>query len=155
MYSKEEAQEKRKEFWTAFGVYMRKHTPVSGPKARWLNYKTGVHDVFFRMEADNRDAKFCIDIQHRDKEIRALFYEQFTELKVVMESTIGQSLIWEPVYTLEETGKEISRIYTVLQYKNIYRKEDWAEMFQFFEELIVPLDEFWSDFKDIFIELQR
>ena len=155
MYSKSEAAEKKKEFWTAFGVYMRKHPATSSSKSRRLNYRTGVKDVYIRLEVDNRGAKVCIDLQHRDKEIRALFYEQFTELKAVLHSTIGEELIWEPVCFLEETDKEVSRIYTQLQYKNIHRKEEWGDIFRFLEQYIVPIEEFWADYRDIFIELEK
>lgn len=155
MWSREEAQERRKEFWTAFGVFMRKHIPLSHPKARWLNYKTGVRDVYFRLEADNTGAKVCIDIQHRDAEIRELFYEQFTELKVVLHDIVGEEMKWDEHFYFDEIEKEISRIYVQLPNKNIYRKDDWSEIFHFLEKHIVTLDEFWADYKDIFIELQR
>ena len=155
MWSREEAQEKRKEFWTSFGVYMRKHIPKSHPKARWLNYKTGVSDVYFRMEVDHNGAKVCIDIQHRDEEIRELFYEQFQEFRGLLQASLGDDLIWEKEYVLEETGKRVSRIYNHLQYKNIYRKEDWRELFGFLEPNLLGFDEFWADFRDVFIELSR
>jgi hypothetical protein len=155
MYSKIEAAERRKEFWETFGEYMRKHPVKSNSKSSWLTYKTRVRDIYFRFEVDNRGAKVCIDIQHRDKEIRDLYYEQFTELKVVLESIMGMEFIWSPSYILEETDKEVCRIYTELHYKNINRKEDWEDLFQFLEKHIVPLDKFWEEYADIFIELGK
>ena len=110
---------------------------------------------YFRMEVDHNGAKVCIDIQHRDEEIRELFYEQFQEFRGLLQASLGDDLIWEKEYVLEETGKRVSRIYNHLQYKNIYRKEDWRELFGFLEPNLLGFDEFWADFRDVFIELSR
>jgi hypothetical protein len=155
MFSKAEKSEHRKTFWTAFGRFMNKHRSAEGRKMKWMNYRTGVKDVYFRLEADHKTAKICIDIQHSDDGIRALFYEQFGELKRILHDTIGKELIWLPEY-VHETGKKSSRIYAEIDADvNIYQREHWPAMFEFFEQYIVPMDEFWNEFKDIFIELQK
>ena len=41
MYTKQEAAQLRKEFWTAFGQYMKPVPTEDGEKVNWINYKTG------------------------------------------------------------------------------------------------------------------
>src|SRR5882724_8418668 len=50
MYTKQEASRLRQEFWTAFGQYMALSPSTGGEKANWLNYKTGVRYLNFKME---------------------------------------------------------------------------------------------------------
>lgn len=152
MYGKEEGKEMRKRFWTAFGRYMQKHRSARGPKQKWLNYRTGVPHVFFRLDADNRTTRISIDIQHKDAGIRDLFFDQFEELQMLLESTLGEAWTWERSYFLE-TGREIGRIYTERKGWNLYDEQYWSEMFPWLGNRLVALDEIWADAIDIFQDL--
>ena len=154
MFSKAEARERRQAFWTTFGVYMRKHKPTNHPKTKWVNYRTGVRDLYFRLVADGRKAQVCIELQHKDEGIRALFYEQWKELRRVFESITSEEWTWvEEVYD-PETYRTLSRIYVEKEGLNHFVKEDWTELFQFFEKHMVPLDEFWGEFQEVFKQLE-
>jgi hypothetical protein len=50
MFSKQETAQLRKEFWTVFGQYMSPILSAAGEKISWINYKTGVKGVQFKME---------------------------------------------------------------------------------------------------------
>lgn len=156
MFSRAEAQQLRKEFWTAFGRYMTRHTSAFGPKTKWLNYRTGIKDLYFRLHADNKLARVSIELQHSDAGIRELFYEQWEELKMMLEADLreGEAWIWEPEHYLD-SGQCISIIYITLPGINIYQKEDWGNIFRFFEQYLVPFDEMWSMVKAIFEDLQN
>lgn len=153
MYTKEEKKAIKTEFWTSFGVYMRKYTSQYG-KVHWVNYKTKIKDLYFRLEFTNSEAIFAIDLQHKDDGIRELFYEQLTELKVVLQDSIGEELQWQEL-CFNEFNQPISRISTSLSGVNLYNKDDWHKVFLFFEKKMVGLHEFWLDFKEIFIQLQN
>jgi len=153
MYTKEEKKAIKTEFWTSYGVYMRKYTPQYG-KVHWVNYKTKIKDLYFRLEFANNKAIFSIDLQHKDDGIRELFYEQLTELKVVLHDSVGEELKWEEL-CFNEFNQPISRISASLLDVNLFNKDDWQKVFEFFEKRIVGLHEFWMDFKEIFIELQN
>ena len=56
MYSKKEISLTRQEFWTAFGQYMAPIPSAGGEKINWINYKTGVKHIYFKMEADQKFA---------------------------------------------------------------------------------------------------
>ena len=56
---------------------MVKYQSVTGSKVNWINYNTGVKNIYFRLEVDQHSARVFIDLQHKDEDIRELFYEQF------------------------------------------------------------------------------
>lgn len=152
MWSKEESRNRKKRFFTAFGVYMKKHKDEYGGRIRWVNYRTGVNAVKFRIEADNKNAFVCIDVINKDKGIREVFFEQFIEFKNVLKATMTE-LIWEPSMYLQN-GEEISRIYTVLEGKSINNEADWGDIFRFFEHNLIALHNFWDLSQDVFKDLE-
>jgi hypothetical protein len=80
VYSKAEATQLRQAFWTTFGQYMAPVPSAEGVPTNWINYKTGLKHVYFRMQADNRLASIGIELTHPDAGIRELFFEQFLAL---------------------------------------------------------------------------
>lgn len=146
MFSKQEASQLRKEFWTAFGQYMKPVPSFDGEKVNWLNYKTGEKDVLFRMEADNKKASIFIDIVHTDTEIQELYYHQFIQLKNVFHSTAGNTWTWA-LHARDENGKVVSRIISQIDEVSIYNKADWPKLISFFKPRLIALDAFWSNAK--------
>ena len=153
MLSKAETKEITKLFWTSYGKYMQKHVPLFHPKTKWTNYKTRVKDIYFRLKANKKEAEIAIEIQHKNIEIQELFYEQFEELRNLYTSTVGE-WVWEKL-TFNEYGVQISKIYLTKKNVNIFDQNTWIEIFQFFEKHEILFDEFWSEFGDIFIDLDR
>ncbi|MEN8957704.1 MAG: DUF4268 domain-containing protein [Flavobacteriales bacterium] len=151
MFSKEESKSLRKEFWTTFGVYMKKYNKVYHNKVRWVNYNTKCKDIYLRLDVDKKKALFSIDIQHKDEGMRGIFFEQFQELRAVITESFPQELIWEPDY-FNEFG-ELSRIYVELPNVSVFNKNTWQETFQFMEKNIVAGHDFWEDFGEIFLNL--
>ena len=151
MYSKEESKALRKDFWTSFGVYMKKYNKEFQQKIRWVNYDTKCKDIYFRLDASKKMAFFSIDLQHRDEGLRSIFYEQLTELKAVLTDSFTQELTWDPEF---ETPYGISaRIYVELHNVSVFNKDNWREMFQFMEQNIVDAHNFWEDYGEIFKNL--
>jgi len=83
-----------------------------------------------------------------------LFYDQFLELKTVFKNTLGPDWQWNREKE-NEYGKKCARITTTLNGVNLYNKDTWAETFQFFEKYLLLLDVFWSEFKDLFKDLEN
>ncbi|MBD2722951.1 DUF4268 domain-containing protein [Hymenobacter armeniacus] len=144
MYSKAEATQLRQAFWTAFGQYMAPVPSAEGETTNWINYKTGIKHLYFRMQADNRQAKIAIELNHPDPGIRELFFEQFRELKTLLHETLGEEWIWEEE-ALDAQGLPLSCIYTELQPVNLFNRDDWPKLISFFKPRIVALDAFWAD----------
>lgn len=144
MYSKDEAARLRQEFWTTFGKYISPHLSADGMKINWINYKTGIKNLHFRMQAENRSASIAIEVTHPDTGIQELFFEQFQELKNVLNNYLNEEWDWE-LHVQEDSGKMISRISKTVAPASIYNRADWPLLISFFKPRIIALDEFWSD----------
>ena len=100
MFSKQEAQLLKTEFWTAFGkAFPRK----------WLLYDTKIKDFSFKFYADNKKAEVSLDIEMKDELFRNAYYEKIWSLESILEDEIG-AFTKDEFYTLEN-GKVISRIW--------------------------------------------
>lgn len=153
MYSKDEKKKYTVDFWNSFGLYMKKYNRDFG-RIRWVNYRSNVKDIFFRLNINNKSATFSIEIQHKDEGVREFFFEQFKELKLVLIDNIKEELIWE-MATFNQNNQPISSIYSELNNVSIYNKNDWQSIFVFFEKRIVGLHTFWSEFEEIFKDLEK
>lgn len=153
MYTREEASMLRQEFWTTFGQYISPYRSADGLKINWINYKTGLKHVYFRMNADKKHAYIAIEIAHPDLGIQELFFEQFAELKNILHDTLNEEWNWE-LFTTDEYGRTISRIYKELRPVNIFNKNDWPKLISFFKPGILALDDFWSTAKYAFDALR-
>lgn len=148
MYSREEVRQLREEFWTAFGQYMRAVPSADGDRVSWLNYKTGIKHLYFRMDADKTSARISIDMVDPDDGIRSLMYAQFVELKNIFYDSVGENWAWE-----EQTYRDDRTMATIsaeLPNVSVFRKADWPALISFFKPRIIALDEFWSLAKDHF-----
>lgn len=149
MFSKEEAYQKKKDFWVSYGGYMKLQKNAEGEAINWVNYKTGIKGIYFRTNVDRKFAEVMIQIDHPDPEIRTLIWEQFEMYENVLSSYIGEEWIWTAT-DFDEEGKEISTIRIRLDQVSIYRESDWPEIISFLKERMIHLDEFWVDHKESF-----
>jgi hypothetical protein len=153
MYTREQASQLRQEFWTTFGQYIAPKLSSGGNKINWLNYKTGLKHVYFKMDADKSKARIAIEITHPDSGMQELFFQQFEEFRDLLHSAVNEVWDWE-LHTLNEEGKIICRVGTLLNEVNIFKKDDWPKLISFFKPRIIALDEFWGDVKDGFESLK-
>lgn len=144
MYSKTESSEIKQAFWTAFGQFMSLQPTSNASKINWINYKTGVKHLYFKMDADSKSATISIELNHPDLGVQELMFEQFRELRKLLENNIGEEWEWN-VHELNAHQQTISTIKTMLPGVSIFRKEDWPAMISFFKQRIVALHDFWED----------
>ena len=144
MYSKAEITQLRQAFWTTFGQYMAPVPSAEGETTNWINYKTGVKHVYFRMQADNRQASIGIELTHPDAGIRELFFEQFLEVKTLLHEALGEDWTWEAAAT-DAHGVPLARIYTELRPANLFSRDGWPALISFFKPRLIALDAFWAD----------
>ena len=149
MYSRQESSETRKKFWTSFGQYMRPVTGANGDRINWVNYKTGRKHIYFRMDVDNKKASIAIELQHSDPAQRVECFEQFVQLKNILEDITTEKWNWEKEHK-DEHGQVIGRIVKTLDGVNIFNQEDWPSIISFLKPRMIALDEFWQMAKDGF-----
>ena len=153
MYTRQETAKQKQAFWTTFGQYISPQLSAEGLKVNWVNYKTGIKYLYFRMEAGKRSASIAIEMAHPDAGIQELFFEQFLALKNILHGTLNEDWEWQ-LHEMTEYGKTISRIVRKLYNVSIFNKNDWPALISFFKPRIIALDEFWSDAKYAFDDLK-
>lgn len=137
MFSKQEAQLLRKEFWTAFGK--------SFPR-KWLLYDTKIKDFSFKFHADNKKAEVSLDIEMKDELFRNAYYNKIWSLESLLEESIGD-FTKEEFYTLEN-GKVIARIWVEKTGVSIFNKQSWSDIFDFFVEKMDVFERFFYEYED-------
>jgi hypothetical protein len=144
MYSKDEASKLKEAFWTAFGQYIAPQLSADGEKINWINYRTGIKYLNFKLFADNRAAFIAIEISHPDPGIQELLFEQFLSFKNILKTYLNEEWEWH-LHTSDENDKTVSRIFKPLEQVSVFKQEDWPELISFLKPRIIALDEFWSD----------
>jgi hypothetical protein len=126
---------------------------AEGIKVNWSNYKTGLKNVYFRMEANNKKATIAIELTHPDMDIQEIFYEQFDELKNILHSYLNEEWEWA-LHTRDENKRTVSKIYREISPVSIFNQDHWPALISFFKPRIMALDEFWSNAKYAFDALK-
>jgi Domain of unknown function (DUF4268) len=148
MYSKEQSSKLKTQFWTNFGQYMKPVPGASGLPVNWINYKTGIKHIHFKMDADDKKATIAIEISHPQEEIRLHYYNQFLSLKKLLETTTGFTWQWNE--TLHTEHKTISSISQQLDDTKVLNQANWPAIISFLKPRIMALDTFWDMVKDGF-----
>ena len=144
MYSKEETQRLKREFWVAFAEkYPRK----------WVLYDTKTKDFSFKFYVDNKKAQVLIDIEHRNDEKRTIYFEKLESLKSILEDDFVKDLVFEKNFVLEN-GKTISRIWVEKSGVSVSNSKYWDEIFDFFNEKMHAIEMFYLEYGDYIRDLE-
>ena len=144
MYSKEETQRLKREFWVAFA---EKHT------RKWILYDTKIKDFSFKFYVDNKKAQVLIDIEHRSDENRKIYFEKLASLKNILEDDFVKDLVFEHNFVLEN-GKTISRIWVEKTGISVSDRKYWDEIFDFFFEKMNAIEMFYWEYGDYIRDLE-
>ena len=138
MYSKEENQKLKREFWVTFSEkYPRK----------WVLYDTKIKDFSFKFYVENTKAQVQIDIEHRNEIKRIQYFEKLESLKNILEEEFISDLVFEKNFSLEN-GKTISRIWVEKLNVSVSNKKYWDEIFAFFNEKMGALELFYLEYDE-------
>lgn len=137
MFSKQEAQQLKKDFWIAFGK--------SFPR-KWLLYDTKIKDFSFKFSVDNKKAEVSLDIEMKDEIFRNAYYEKIWSLEDILKSYVGE-FYKDEFYSLEN-GKIISRIWVEKKDVSVFNKNTWSDIFSFFVEKMDGFENFFFDYED-------
>jgi len=145
MYSKQESQQLKREFWVTFAEkYPRK----------WVLYDTKIKDFSFKFYVDNKKAQVLIDIEHRNDDKRIAYFEKLEALKNILEEEFITDLVFEKNYTLE-SGKTISRIWVEKSGVGFSNRSNWDTIFNFFFEKMNALEMFYLEYDDFIKDIEN
>ena len=142
MFSKEEAANLKKEFWTAFGK--------SFPK-KWLLYDTKIKDFSFKFYADNKKAEVSLNIEMQDEVFRNAYFEKIQSLENLWREEIPE-LIFDKHFTLDN-GKKISKIWVEKLDVSLFNKNSWRDIFEFFVENMEKMEALFFEYEDYIKDL--
>lgn len=138
MYSKQENQRLKQEFWVTFAEkYPRK----------WVLYDTKIKDFSFKFFVDNTKAQVIIDIEHRNEDKRLAYFDKIQALKNILEAEFIPELVYHKNFTLEN-GKTISRIWVEKLGITVSNRKDWNDIFDFFNEKMHALEMFYLEYDE-------
>ena len=145
MYSKQENQRLKQEFWMAFAEkYPRK----------WVLYDTKIKDFSFKFYVDNKKAQVSIEIESRNQDIRYAYFEKLEALKNIIEEEFLKDLVYEKDYTLEN-GKTISKIWIEKLGITVSNRNYWDEIFDFFFEKMNALELFYLEYDEFIKDIEK
>jgi hypothetical protein len=138
MYSKEETQKLKREFWVTFAEKFPR---------KWLLYDTKIKDFSFKFYVDNKKAQVLIDIEPRNKDTRNAYFDKLQALKNILEEEFVANLVFERDHVLEN-GKIISRIWVEKLGVSVSNRQYWDEIFMFYNEKMNALELFYSEYDE-------
>ena len=140
MFSKEESRRLKQEFWISYGK--------SFPR-KWILYDTKIKGFSFKFHFDTKTALVALDLED-DLENRIKYWEKLQALKSILLDNYLPEAIFEEDYLLEN-GKEISRVYVLLDKKvSIHNKNSWQSVMLFFNEQMNLFEAFFEEYRDFF-----
>jgi len=142
MFTKNELSRINQTFWTRFGKYMHPIPNAEGEYINWVNYKTGVAAIYFRMDVDRTSAQIAIEIQHKDQQIQEEIFLKLQRHQKLLAKSSGETWQWSS--KLNDTGNRIiSRVYLELKNVSVTNQSDWPLIISFLKHRIIALDSFW------------
>lgn len=144
MYSKEESQKIKREFWIEFAtVYPRK----------WLLHDTKIKGFTFKFFVDNKKAQVLLDIEPTSEEKRKIYFEKIESLQTILRTDYLSEAILERNHYLH-TGKIISRIWVEKTDVSSNNKSTWPSIFDFFNESMSQFESFFIEYEDYISDLK-
>lgn len=138
MYSKEENQKLKREFWVTFSEKFPR---------KWVLYDTKIKDFSFKFYVENTKAQVLMDIEHRNDIKRIQYFEKLESLKNILEEEFISDLVFEKNFSLEN-GKTISRIWVEKLNISVSNQKYWDEIFVFFNEKMSALELFYLEYDE-------
>ncbi|MDX1284883.1 MAG: DUF4268 domain-containing protein [Draconibacterium sp.] len=148
MYSREEAKKLRINFWELFGKRCEVHPELKFKKKKWILHRTKIKGIALRFDISREDAKVILELTNRSESLRLKAYEILEQYKVVIEDGFEDELTWE-FYHQKDNGQEICRIYTTLKNVDLHRQHQWPDIFNFYIENMLKLENNFLQIRDI------
>ncbi len=152
MYTKDELKELKLKFWAGFKEFSQNHPDPGLRRNRWLLNETGVNGVVFRFDSERERAMVMIELQHKNEARRLKTFEILERYKVVLEEGFNKGLHWEFYHQREDNGQEVCRIFTQLRNVDFHRQNQWPEIYAFFSENMIRLEDNFLMLKEVLKE---
>jgi len=147
MYSKDETKRLRKEFWIVFARRCEIVPQLRHKKKKWVLYDTGLSGIDLKFEVTRQEALVMIEINSPAEARRLEIFETLQNYRRLLEEGFAEPLIWDVCF-IRESGQEVCRIYTLLPNVDFHRQMQWPEIFNFFIDNMLLLENNLMEIKD-------
>jgi hypothetical protein len=147
MYSKDEAKLLRKEFWIVFAKRCEIVPELRHKKKKWVLYDTGLSGIDLKFEVTRCEALVMIEVNSRLENRRLEIFETLQKYRLLLEDGFSEPLIWDFCFT-RESGQEVCRIYIELPHVDFHRQTQWPDIFNFFIDKMLILENNLMEIKD-------
>ncbi len=149
MYSKEEKKKLTADFWELFKRRCAVHPDLQFKKKKWILHRTKIKGVALRFDIDRKSAKVILELHNRSERLRLKAFEVLERYKIVLEKGFKNGLIWDFYYQRPDSGQEVCRIFTTLENVDLHRRNQWPDIYNFFIENMLKLEENFLQIRDI------
>jgi len=155
MITKEEKARLKAQFIQNLENETSLHRNAHRKNMNWLQYRTGLKDIYLRLEIFEDQVTLCFDFQHRNDGIRNLMFEQLTEMRAMLNGMSPGEWDWEGEVPHPVTGLKITRISRTPQNLSLYEEKDHSAIVKELTAYYRAFDKFWFEAKDVFAFLSK
>ena len=149
MYSINEKKKLTTDFWQLFKKRCAVHPELKLKKKKWILHRTKIKGVALRFDIGRKDAKVILELHNRNEKNRLKAFEILERYKVVVEEGFENGLTWEFYYQRPDSKQEVCRIYTTLENVDIHRQNQWPDIYNFFIENMMRLEDNFLMVRDV------
>ncbi|MDO4462388.1 MAG: DUF4268 domain-containing protein [Bacteroidia bacterium] len=149
MYSKEETQNMRHEFWHKLESKTRRLPGQNGKPKKWIGDRTGIRGLDLRFDVNREFAMVAMEINPTGNEKRAELWQKMLNCKTLFEAKFGGELTWDDNY-IKEAGDSVIRIYVKTE-GDMYNREKWPNMIYFMIDNMMRLETAFLEVQDYLI----
>lgn len=149
MFSKEETQNMRHEFWHKLESKTRRLPGQNGKPKKWIGERTGIRGLDLRFDVNREFAMVAMEINPTGSEKKAELWQKMQNCKTLFEKTFGGPLTWEENY-IKEAGDSVIRIYVKTE-GDMYNKEKWSDMIYFLIDNMIRMEAAFTEIQDYLI----
>lgn len=147
MYSKDETKLLRKEFWIVFARRCEIVPELRSRKKKWVLYDTGLSGIDLKFEVTRQEAMVMLEINIKEEARRLEAFETMQKYRKLLEDGFSEPLIWD-FSVVREGGQEVCRIYTSLPNSDFHRQNQWPDIFNFFINNMLILENNFMEIRD-------
>lgn len=147
MYSKDETKLLRKEFWIVFARRCEIVPELRYRKKKWVLYDTGLSGIDLKFEVARQEAMVMIEINIKEEGRRLEAFETLQKYRLLLEDGFKEPLIWD-FCVIRESGQEVCRIYKSLPNVDFHHQNQWPDIFNFFIDNMLILENNFMEIKD-------
>ncbi|WP_163717374.1 DUF4268 domain-containing protein [Mangrovibacterium lignilyticum] len=151
MYTREEAKQLRKKFWTTFGKRCEIVPELLHRKKKWILYDTKIGGLDLKFDIDRFEAWVMIEVNAKTEDRRLQIFELLEKYKSILEDGFENGMEWELCYT-RESGAEVCRIFVMDDGFDIHRENQWPDIYNFFIDNMLLMEHNFLEIRDLLQE---